>query len=139
MALMRGERVVAEEQKGMLPGVAGICMWMLVVATVGVFGVVRGAYGVQARYVVLPVCTMIVIGVFGLLRLKRWGWAMVLAGTLLLSFGYGYMATSMKLPGLWVMSLLNLCFFLYLSRTEGRERMRILLHRIRPRARPAAS
>ena len=124
MALMRGERVVAEEQTGMLPGVAGICMWMLVVATVGVFGALKGVYAGHARYVVLPVCTMIVIGVFGLLRLRRWGWAMVLAGTLLLSFGYGYMATSMKLPGLWVMSLLNLCFFLYLSRPEVRERMR---------------
>jgi len=125
MALVRGERVVADEQRGMLPGVAGICMWMLVVATVGVFGAVRGVYTGHARYVVLPVCTMIVIGVFGLLRLRRWGWAMVLAGTLLLSFGYGYMATSMKLPGLWVMSLLNLCFFLYLSRPEVRERMLI--------------
>jgi len=68
---------------------------------------------------------MIVAGVFGLLRLRRWGWAIVLAGTLLLSFGYGYMARTMGHPGLWVMSLLNLCFFLYLSRPEVRERMRI--------------
>jgi hypothetical protein len=125
MAFLKGERIVAGEQKGMLPGVAGICMWMLVVATVGVFGALNGVYAGHARFVVLPVCTMIVIGVFGLLRLKRWGWAMVLAGTLLLSFGYGFMATTMRQPGFWVMSLLNLCFFLYLSRTEVRERMRI--------------
>ena len=125
MAFIKGERIVADEQKGMLPGVAGIAMWMLVVATVGVFGAINGVYVGHARYVVLPVCTMIVVGVFGLLRLKRWGWAMVLAGTLLLSFGYGFMATTLKQPGFWVMSLLNLCFFLYLSRTEVRERMRI--------------
>ncbi len=109
----------------MLPGVAGIALWMLLVAMVGVFGALRGVYAGHARYVVLPVCTMIVVGVFGLLRMRRWGWAMVLAGTLLLSFGYGYMATLLKAPGFWVMSLLNLCFFLYLSRTEVRERMRI--------------
>ena len=115
----------AEEQGGMLPGVAGICMWMLVVATVGVFGALRGVYAGHARYVVLPICTMIVIGVFGLLRMRRWGWAMVLAGTLLLSFGYGYMARTMGAPGFWVMALLNLCFFLYLSRPEVRERMRM--------------
>ena len=115
----------AEDQGGMLPGVAGICMWMLVVATVGVFGAVRGVYAGHARYVVLPVCTMIVVGVFGLLRMRRWGWAMVSAGTLLLSFGYGYMARAMSAPGFWVMAGLNLCFFLYLSRPEVRERMRI--------------
>ncbi len=114
-----------EDQGGMLLGVAGICMWMLVVATVGVFGALRGVYAGHARYVVLPVCTMIVVGVFGLLRMRRWGWAMVLAGTLLLSFGYGYMARALGAPGFWVMALLNLCFFLYLSRPEVRERMRI--------------
>ena len=64
MAFLKGERIVADEQKGMLPGVAGIAMWMLVVASVGVFGAINGVYVGHARYVVLPVCTMIVIGVF---------------------------------------------------------------------------
>ncbi len=115
--------VQSGEQNGMLPGIAGICLWMLAVAVAGVFQAL--GKGGNARYVVLPVCTMIVAGVFGLLRLKRWGWALVLAGTLLLSFGYGYMARREGMPGLWVMALLNLCFFLYLSRPEVRERMRI--------------
>jgi hypothetical protein len=110
---------------GLLPGVAGICMWMLVVALVGVMGSVRGVYTGHARWVVLPVCTMIVVGVFGLLQMRRWGWAMVLAGTLLLSAMYGYTAKTTGNSGLWVMGLLNLCFFLYLSRTEVRERMRM--------------
>jgi len=53
---------------GMLPGVAGICMFMLVVSVVGVVGVFTGQFsGTGARYGVLPVCTMIVVGVFGLL------------------------------------------------------------------------
>jgi hypothetical protein len=122
---MNGERDEQVVVGQLLPGVAGIALWMLVVAMVGVFGALRGIYVGHARYVVLPVCTMIVAGVFGLLRMRRWGWAMVLAGTLLLSFGYGYMASSLKAPGFWVMALLNLCFFLYLSRTEVRERLRI--------------
>ena len=115
--------IPVEEQRGMLPGIAGIAMWMLVVAISGVFQAL--ARGGQARYVVLPMCTMIVAGVFGLLRLKRWGWALVLAGALLLSLWCGYMARTTGAGGLWVMAGLNLCFFLYLSRPEIRERMRM--------------
>ena len=117
---------MSDDVKGkLLPGIAGICMWMLVVALVGVMGALNGVYTGHARYVVLPVATMIVVGVFGLLRMRRWGWAVVLAGTLLISVMYGYTARTTGNAGLWVMSLLNLCFFLYLSRTEVRERMRI--------------
>jgi hypothetical protein len=104
----------------MLPGIAGICMYMLVVALAGVFGVWRGAYPAM---VVLPICTMVVVGVFGLLRLRRWGWALVTAGSLLLSGMYGWMARSMGQPRLWVMAGLDLCLFLYLVRQETRDRL----------------
>ena len=104
----------------MLPGIAGICIYMLVVALVGVFGALRGAY---PPLVALPVCTMIAIGVFGLMRLQRWGWALVSAGSLLLSAMYGWVARNMGLPRLWVMTGLDLCFFLYLVRQETRERL----------------
>ncbi|MEO9072606.1 MAG: hypothetical protein ABI286_06610 [Edaphobacter sp.] len=110
---------------GMLPGVAGICLFMLVVSTVGVVGVLDGQFtGLAARYGVLPVCTMIVVGVFGLLRLKRWGWALVLGGTLMLSLGYLFMSRVAHNPRLLVMAGLALCFFLYLVRPEVRERLR---------------
>jgi hypothetical protein len=110
---------------GMLPGVAGICLFMLVVSLVGVIGVFTGQFsGTGARYAVLPVCTMIVIGVFGLLRLKRWGWALVLGGTLMLSFGYLFMSRVLHNPGMLVMAGFALCFFLYLVRPEVRERLR---------------
>lgn len=109
----------------MLPGVAAICMFMLVVALIGVIGVLRGQFiGAAARYAVLPICTMIVVGVFGFLRMKRWGWALVTGGTLMLSFGYLYMSHVAHNPGLIVMAGLALCFFLYLVRTEVRERLR---------------
>jgi len=107
-------------QGKMLPGIAGICIYMLVVALVGVFGALRGAY---PPLVALPVCTMIAIGVFGLMRLRRWGWALVTAGSLLMSAMYGWMAKSMGQPRFWVMAALDLCFFLYLVRQETRERL----------------
>jgi hypothetical protein len=108
----------------LLPGIAGICLYLLVVSLIGVINVLNGTFaGVQARYTVLPVCTMLVVGVFGLLRLRRWGWALVVAGTLLLCLGYIYMARSVGQPGLYVMAGLDLCMFLYLVRTEVRERL----------------
>jgi hypothetical protein len=110
---------------GMLPGVAGICMFMLVVSLVGVIGVFNGQFsGTAARYGVLPVSTMIVVGVFGLLRFKRWGWALVLGGTLMLSLGYLFMSRVLHNPGMLVMAGLALCFFLYLVRPEVRDRLR---------------
>lgn len=105
----------------MLPGIAGICLYMLVVAITGVFGALRGVF---PPMVALPICTMIVLGVFGLLRLRRWGWALVAAGSLLLSMMYGWMARHMAQPRFWVMAGLDLCLFLYLVRAEVRERLR---------------
>lgn len=110
---------------GMLPGIAAICMWMLFIALIGVMGAVNGAWTGHARFIVLSIATMMVVGVFGLLRMKRWGWAMVLAGTFLLMGMSGYMARLTGASRFWVVSLFNLCFFLYLSRTEVRERMRM--------------
>ncbi len=121
---MSGEGGTASVKGQMLPGIAAICMWMLVVALMGVFSVLNGTFaGAQSRYTVLPVCTMLVVGVFGLLRLRRWGWALVMAGTLLLSLGYMYLARTAHHPALYVMAGLNLCFFLYLARQETRERL----------------
>jgi len=105
----------------MLPGVAGICLYMLVVALTGVFGAFRGAF---PPMIALPTCTLLVVGVFGLLRLRRWGWAMVTAGSLLISAMYGWMARSVAMPRLWVMAGLDFCMFLYLIRAEVRDRLR---------------
>ena len=105
----------------LLPGIAGICLYMMVVALTGVFGALRGAF---PPMIALPICTLLVVGIFGLLRLRRWGWAMVTAGSLLISMMYGWMARHMGMPRLWVMSALDLCMFLYLVRAEVRERLR---------------
>ncbi len=114
----------AGEQRGMLPGIAGIAMFMLLVSMIGAFGALRGIYPGAARYVVLGICTMVMIGVFGLLRLRRWGWALVIGGCLMMSIGYVFVSRATHNPGLLVMAAFALLFFLYLSRTEVRERLR---------------
>ena len=110
------------EAKGMLPGMAMVSIYMLIVAMVGGFGALNGRYA-GARYVVLCVCTLVVVGVFGFLRLKRWGWALLTGGCLSLCLWIMYMSHVLHNPGMLVMALLNLCLFLYLIRTEVRERL----------------
>lgn len=112
----------AQADKGqMLPGIAAIAMYMLVVSIVGAFGALRGVFPAM---IALPICTLTAVGVFGLLRMRRWGWALVTAGSLLLAFAYGWIARHAGMTRLWVMAALDLCMFLYLIRTEVRERLR---------------
>ena len=81
----------AEEKGKMLPGVAGIAMFLLVLTLINVFAALKGAFGISyIRYGVLALCTILVAGLFGLLRMRRWGYAIVLAGALLLSASYFY-------------------------------------------------
>ena len=83
-----------------------------------IFGTGGGRYGV------LAVCTLLAAGVFGLLRMRRWGWAIATAGALLLASGYVFLFTRTHgLPYL-VQALFGAVFFLYLVRSDVRERMR---------------
>jgi hypothetical protein len=110
---------------GMLPGIAGISMFMILMTILNAFAALRGAFGTTtARYSVLGVCTLLAIGVFGLLRLKKWGWAVVTAGCLLLSSGDFYFFEKTKVGFFLVRALLVLVFFLYLVRASVRDRMR---------------
>jgi hypothetical protein len=108
----------------MLPGVAAIAIWMLVVALMGVFAVLNGHVPRQmGLLLVLPICTLIVVGVFGLLRMKRWGWALVMAGAVTVALWCFFMFRLSHFPQTLIMGLLHMLFFLYLVRTEVRERM----------------
>ena len=109
--------------QGLLPGMAMVAIYMLIVAMVGGFGALNGRYG-SGRYVILCVCSLVLVGVFGFLKLKRWGWALVTGACLCLCLWILYMSHIMHNPGMLVMALLNLCLFLYCARTEVRERMR---------------
>ena len=110
---------------GMLPGIAGISMFMIFMTVLNAFAALRGAFGTNAaKYSVLGICTLLAVGIFGLLRLKKWGWAIVTAGTLLLSSGDFFFFEKTKTGFFLIRALLVLVFFLYLVRSSVRDRLR---------------
>ena len=104
-----------------LPALAAISLYLLVLAGVIVVGVVAGR-----RY---PPLFLVFAAVFiaasaGLLLLLRWAWALALAAVFLLAvYDLWIFASRLQGPAL-VQGLLNLVFFLYLVRTEVRDRLR---------------
>jgi hypothetical protein len=108
----------------MLPGIAGIAMFMMFLTLLNVYGALTNLFGAgRGKYGVLLLCTMLIAGVFGLLRMKRWGWAMVLAGTLLLFAGDILFFSKTHAPFFLIRAFFALVFFLYLVRPEVRDRM----------------
>jgi hypothetical protein len=109
----------------LLPGVAAIALYMLFMAFINAFGAIRGMFRTAAAsYGVLAVCTLLAIGVFGLLRMQRWGWALVLGGAVFLALGDVFYFKMTHAPFFAIRAALEMIFFLYLVRTEVRERMR---------------
>ena len=114
-----------QPHKGMLPGMAAIALFLLIVTMLNAFGALHGAFGPgAAKFGILGVCTLLVAGIFGLLRLRRWGWALVAGGCLVLALGDIYFFTRTHVGFFMVRGLLELCFFLYLARPEVRDRVR---------------
>jgi peptidoglycan/LPS O-acetylase OafA/YrhL len=110
---------------GMLPGMALIAVYLLLMAMLNAFAAINGKFsGTGAKYSVLGVCTLLVIGVFGLLRLRRWGWALVTVGCLVMAGGYFWAFAHTRIPPYIVQGLFDMVFFLYLIRTEVRDRLR---------------
>ena len=108
----------------MLPGIAGICMFLMFMTMLNVYAGLRGAFGGGVtKYGVLSLCTLLAAGIFGLLRLKKWGWSLVTAGCLLLSAGDFYLFSRLHAPFFVVRGIFGLLFFLYLVRQETRERL----------------
>jgi hypothetical protein len=102
-----------------LPGLAAISLYMLILAGVIILGAATKRY---------PPLFLILAAAFitasaGLMRLLRWAWAMTLAAVVLLA-GYNLWIFSMtrEAPAL-VQGLFNLIFFLYLVRTQVREKL----------------
>ncbi len=107
------------------PGVAAIALWMLMEALIGVAGVLTHHFSAQAERVsVLAVATLLSIAGLGLLRMKRWGWALALAAAFLTS-SYGvYLILRYHQQNYWVMTIVNFIFFFYLVRPEILRRLR---------------
>ena len=107
------------------PGVAAIAFWMLLEALIGVMGVFTHHFISQAsRLSVLAVSTLLTLAGLGLLRMKRWGWALALAAAFLTS-SYGvYVILRFHQQNYWVMTIANFIFFFYLVRPEILRRLR---------------
>ncbi|GAA3754856.1 hypothetical protein [Terriglobus aquaticus] len=114
----------------MLPGMAMIALFVLVYALMNVVAAWRGMFGDGVtRYGTLAICTMLVVGVFGFLRLRRWGWALVLGGTLFTALSYVLRFITAHVPlsqglGMLVWAAFFTVFFLYLVRDEVRSSVR---------------
>lgn len=105
---------------GLLPGMALIALWMLAQCGLGLMGVITR----RIPWPAVILCAMFALAAFGLLKLKRWGWALTL-GAAFLSMSYGvYMLFRFHQGALVVMVAVNLVFFLYLIRPEVLERVK---------------
>lgn len=103
-----------------LPGLVAIAFYLLLLSVVIVIGVVGGHY--PRLFVLLPVFLLAACG--GLLMLFRWAWALALAAVLLLACYNLWIFTRLHMTPPLVQGFLNLVFFLYLVRTEVREKLR---------------
>ena len=109
----------------MLPGIAGICMFMIFMTILNVYAGLNGMYGTgTAKYAILTLCTLLALGILGLLRLQKWGWSLVIAGSLLMASGDFYFFTKFHQGFFLIRGLFVLIFFLYLARQETRARLR---------------
>ena len=121
----KNDGAVSPADKGrMLPGIAGVAMFLLLLTLLNVFAALSNTFGSSyGKYGVLTLCTILVTGLCGLLKMRRWGHAIVLAGCLLLSASYFYVFTRVHQAPPIVQGFFMLLFFLYLVRPEVRDRM----------------
>ena len=105
---------------GLLPGMAVIGLWMLVLCGMGLIGVILHRF--SPGMLVLRV--MFALAANGLLKLKRWGWAMTLGAAFLSMCYAAYTLVRFHQIQMIAMLLLNLVFFLYLVRPEVIERLK---------------
>lgn len=122
---MHEQRADGAGQKGqMLPGIAGICMFLIFMTMLNVYAGLHGSFGGGVtKYGILSLCTLLAVGIFGLLRLKKWGWALVTAGCLLLSAGDFFFFSKSHQGFFLIRGIFVLLFFLYLVRSETRDRL----------------
>jgi hypothetical protein len=119
-----GDRIPpAEPRRDLLPlpGLAAISLYLLVLAGVIILGVVAGRH--------YPPLFLVFAAIFiaasaGLILVLRWAWAMALGAVFLLACYNLWIFSSQREAPALVQGLLNLVFFLYLVRTEVREKLR---------------
>ncbi len=104
-----------------LPGVAAICLYLLLIAGIIVVGVTGGRHYPP---IFLVLAALFMAASAGLVVSFRWAWALALSAVFLLTaYNAWILATQHQLPAA-VQAILNLVFFLYLIRPEVRARLR---------------
>lgn len=108
-----------------LPGMAAISLWMLVLSVIGVTGVLTGYYRSGGEKIaVLALCSVFAVAGLGLIRMRRWGWALTLAAVFL-AMCFGCYSLFRFRQAQWLVIVgINLVFFLYLVRGKVIERLR---------------
>jgi len=104
-----------------LPALVAISLYLLALAVVITLGVVSGRH-YPPLFLVLA--AGFITAAAGLLLLMRWAWALALSAVFLLAIYNLWFFASQHQPPALVQGLLNLVFFLYLVRTEVREKLR---------------
>ncbi len=103
----------------LVPGVAAISLYMMLLAGFNILGVVTG----QVRPAYLVFSPVLIAAGLGLLMLFRWAWALALAAVVLLTGLFLWKFSMQHDIPYAVQGLLNLVFFLYLVRPEVREKL----------------
>jgi hypothetical protein len=116
-------RVAPQSQKTKLlhlPGLVATSIYMLLLAFIVILGVARGHF--PPICLVFPV--LFIAAGLGLLKFLRWAWTLTLAAVAMLAglFIWNY-TTQHQLESL-MQGLVNLIIFLYLVRTDIRDRLR---------------
>jgi hypothetical protein len=102
------------------PGLIAISFYMILLAGVFCFNVVTGH--MEPIYLVFSV--FFVASSLGLMFLLRWAWALALAAVAMLAATCFWQFSTQGSDSSLVQGLLNLVFFLYLVRSEVREKMK---------------
>lgn len=103
-----------------LPGLVAVGIYMVLLAVVFIANVV--GRGVGPIYLVFS--ALFIAAGIGLLFLRRWAWALSLAAVAILGALFLRIYWSQHAPASLAQALVNLVIFLYLVRTEVRERLR---------------
>lgn len=110
----------APKQQRPLPGVSAVGLYMFLLCILGVLGVTEHKL---PKFVYL-FCIDFAVAGQGLLRQKRWGWALSMATVLLSGIYQMWRFVEFHELPLLGMAAVNMVLFLYLVRPEVRLRMR---------------
>lgn len=110
----------AEDRKRPQPGVAAIGLYMFLLCVLWLLAISRH----QLPLVALVMCAAFAAAGQGLLRQKRWGWAMTLAAIFLSGIHAAWMVAEYHDLVMLAAAAFDMILFLYLIRPEVRERMK---------------